>query len=224
MRKHWMAVAAVGCACGAFAGTAAAHGRGGGGYGPGPGYGPSSTIDLYYVPSADIEYPDGDDDGDGFGGKAEFMVGRGVFLTGEYQHNTYDEQDRDLDQFRLGAAFGPGAGNGEGLYGRVQYVNYDLEPLRGAGGVILVDPKEQDGIAGHVGFALPLSPQFRLFGEVGYLSLDDFDGPEFVGGAILQVAPNLGLYGDYRATRLDNSDSDDSVDLDDVRVGVRFTF
>ncbi|HKY90054.1 MAG TPA: hypothetical protein VJM11_03405 [Nevskiaceae bacterium] len=217
-----MAVAAVGCACGAFAGAASAHGGRGGGRGPGPGYGPdhASTLDLYYVPSANIEFFDGDDDGDGFGGKAAFRISRGVFLTGEYQQNTYDEQDRDLDQFRLGMAFGPGAGNGEGLYGRVQYVNYDLERPEGSLGP---DPKEQDGIAGHVGFTLPLSPQFRLFGEVGYLSTDDFDGPEFVGGAILQVAPNLGIYGDYRATRLED-DSEDPVDLDDVRVGVRFTF
>jgi hypothetical protein len=208
-----MAVAAMGCACGAFAGTAAAHGRGGYGPGPGPQYG-DNNLDLYYVPSANIDFDPGEDDGDGFGGKAAFRVGRDVYLTGEYQRNTYDNEDRDLDQFRIGAAFGSGAGNGEGLYARVDYVNYDLE---------LAD--EQDGIGGHVGFALPLSSTFRLFGEVGYLGLDDFSGPEFVGGAVLQVAPNIGIYGDYRATRLEADDNDNvDIDLDDVRVGVRFTF
>ena len=211
MRKHWMAVAAACCVCGTFAGTASAQGRGGPGRGPDPGPG-GSTVDLYYIPSGDVEFVNGDDDGDGFGGKAAFAISRDVFLTGEYQTNTYDEQDRDLDQYRLGAAFGSGAGNGAGFYVRAQYVHYDLE---------LAD--EQDGIAGHVGFSAPLSSTFRLFGEVGYLGLDDLDGPEFVAGAVLQVAPNLGIYGDYRATRLED-DAENSIDFDDVRVGVRFTF
>lgn len=214
MRKHWMAVAAACCVCGTFAGAASAHGRGGG-YGPGYGYGPgpgSSNLDIYYVPSADIDFGDADDSGDGFGGKAAIALSHDVFLTGEYQRNTYDDEHRDLDQFRVGVAFGPGAGNGEGLYGRVQYLNYDLEAA-----------SKQDGIVGDIGFALPLSSQFKLFGEVGYASTDDFDGPEFVGGAVFQVTPTIGIYGDYRATHLED-DNHNKVDLDDARVGVRLTF
>lgn len=209
MRKQWMAAAL--CAGGALCSSAAmAHGpRGGGGGYPNVG---NNTVDIFAVPSADVDFNPGDDSGDGWGLKGAFQVSRDVFLIGEYQSVEYDDENRTLDQYRLGAAFGRGASNGDGFFGDVQYVNFDLENADG-----------QDGIAGHVGFAVPLSPQFRLFGEVGYIGTDDFDGPEFIGGATFQFTPNVGLYADYRATRLED-DNDNNVDLDDFRIGARLIF
>lgn len=173
----------------------------------------NNFVDGYFVPSSEIDFGPVDDDGDGFGVKGAFQVGNQLFLTGEYQSVDYDDTNVDLDQFRLGADLGPGAGaSGKGLYGRAEYVNID-----GDGG------GDQDGIGGHVGFGLPLSQELRLHAEAGYLLLDDIDGPEFLVGATYRVAQNFGVFADYRVSCLD-PDGGGDVDISDLRIGARFYF
>lgn len=152
------------------------------------------------------------EDGNGFGLKGEFQVHDKLFLNGEFQTVDYDD-NFDVDQIRLGGTIGPGAGSkNEGIFGRVEYVNLDF----GSG-------SDQDGIGGHVGYALPLSKEFRLHGQVGYLMLDDVDGPELLVGATYQVAPNIALFGDYRASFLE-ADGGGDLDVSDIRLGARFLF
>lgn len=171
----------------------------------------NNFVDGYGLYS-DVDFGPADDDGLGVGVKGAFQIADRVFLTGEFQTLEYDDSNVDLDQFRFGAGFGPGMGsNGEGLYGRVEYASLEF------------DNDEQDGIAGTVGYALPVSPQLRLHGEIGYLYLDDVDGPELLIGATYRIAQNLSLFGDYRASFLD-VDGGGDVDLSDLRFGVRFNF
>lgn len=156
----------------------------------------------------------GSDDGIGAGVKGGFQVADQIFLTGEFQTVEYDDSNVDLDQIRLGAGFGPGMGpNAEGLYGRVEYVNVDFSP----GG-------DDDGVAGAIGYGLPLNQQFRVHGEVGYVYLDDSDGPELLLGATYRLAQNLGVFADYRMSFLNFDGPGGDLDLSDLRVGVRFTF
>ena len=123
------------------------------------------------------------------------------------------DSNSDFDQIRLGGGFGPGMGpNSEGLYGRVEYINWDF----GHG-------NDDDGIGGAIGYGLPLNPQLRLHGEIGYAYLDDIDGPELTVGATYRMAQNLGLFADYRAGFYD-TDGGPDVDIGDLRFGVRFTF
>lgn len=176
----------------------------------------NSYLDGYYVPSAELEIDlpgigSADDDGDGFGIKGAAELAPQVFLIGEYQSTEYDDSELELDALRIGAGFGAGAGNGGGLYGRIQYIDYEI------------DNEEESGVGGHIGYALPLSNQFRLYGEVGYLKLDDVDGPEVLGGAAFMLAPNLGIFADYRVTQLED-DNDIELTFEDFRVGARFTF
>lgn len=173
----------------------------------------TNHVDGYIVPHSEIDIGPFDDEGDGFGVKGAFQVAPRIFLTGEYQGVEYDDANGDLDQLRLGADFGPGAGaSGQGLYGRGQYVSLDFD-----GG------DDQDGVGAHVGYGMSLTPALRVHGEAGYLLLDDLDGPEFLVGAEYRVAQNLGVFADYRMTRFD-VDGGGDLDLDELRVGARFHF
>lgn len=175
----------------------------------------NNYVDGYFLLSEiDVETPfgDADDDGDGVGVKGAFQVAERVFLTGEFQTVEYDDFDVDLDQLRLGAGMGPGMGaNGQGVYGRVEYATLDF------------DNEDDDGLVGTLGYAVPVSQQFRLHGEVGYAYLDDVDGPELLAGASYRVAQNLSLFGDYRMSFLE-ADGGGDLDLSDLRLGVRFNF
>ena len=144
-----------------------------------------------------------------------FQVADQVFLTGEFQTVEYDDTNVDLDQIRLGAGFGPGMSpNNQGLYGRVEYVNFEFDP-----------GKDDDGVAGAIGYGLPLNPQFRVHGEVGYLYMDDADGPELLIGATYRIAQNFGVFADYRISFLEfDGPGNGDVDVSDLRAGVRFTF
>lgn len=166
-----------------------------------------------YALFSDIDLGPVDDDGIGAGLKGGFQVADQVFLTGEFQTVEYDDFDVDFDQIRLGAGFGPGMGStGEGLYGRAEYVSFDL------------DNEDDDGIGGSVGFGLPLSPAFRLHGEAGYLLLDDADGPELLVGGTYRLAQNFGVFADYRMSFLDPDGGGGDVDISDLRIGARFYF
>lgn len=182
----------------------------------------NNFLDGYYVSgSIETEEPepfDDEVDGDGGGVRGAIELVPDLFLTGEYQSLEYDERfglESELNQFRIGAGFGQGVGNGGGLYGRVEYVSIDDDDDE--------DDDQQNGVGGQIGFALPLSEVLRLYAEVGYLSLDDLDGPEFIFGAHLRLARNLGLFADYRSTQLE-FDGGEEITLEDVRVGARFYF
>lgn len=159
-----------------------------------------------------------DDEGDGGGIKAQLDLG-GVFLTGEYQSVDYDDTEIELDQLRLGIALGPGAGNGGGFYGGAEFVRFAFDYP----GIPESDEDDQDGFGGHIGYAIPLTDLVRLYGQAGYVKLDDIDGPEFLAGIAVELLPNLGLFADYRATDFEDDD-DNELSFDDVRLGVRFTF
>lgn len=182
-------------------------------------------IDGYGVVSSDatIEIDDGllnasgKDDGDGGGIRAQLGLG-GVYLTGEYQSVGYDDTDIDVDQTRLGLRFGPGAGDGTGLYAGAEYINYRFDypdPIN--------DEDEQSGFGGHLGFGIGLLPLVHAYGQVGYVKLDDLDGPEYLVGASVQVLPFLGVFADYRVTDFED-DNNNQLKFEDVRVGARLSF
>lgn len=190
-------IAAI-AACGFAAPTLAATGN--------------NYIDGYFALS-EIDVGPADDDGNGFGVKGAFQVHPQAFITGEFQNVEYDDSDADVDQIRLGAGIGPGMGSsGEGIYGRGEYINFDF------------DSEDQDGLVGTVGYALPINPQFRLHGELGYVYVDDADGPELLVGGTYRLAQNFGLFADYRVSYLDPDGGRGDLDISDFRAGARFYF
>lgn len=182
----------------------------------------NSFIDGYYVPSATVEIDDGgliglEEEGDGAGVKAAIELVPQVFITGEFQSNTYDDNggDVELDTYRIGLGVGEGVGNGDGLYGRIELINADDG----------TDSQEDDsGFAGTLGLGLIISPQIKIYGEAGYLVFDDLGGPELLGGIAFRLLPNLGVFADYRLTQLEVDDTNVEITYDEFRIGARFYF
>jgi hypothetical protein len=177
------------------------------------------TLDAYYIPSSDlsIDTPIGsaDDSGDGFGVKGLFRFADTLGFVGEYQTVTYDDFDLDADQYRLGAGwFLPTT---SGIY--AEYTNIQLGDNNDG---------EADGVGVHGRIAGDLAPGVQVYGEAGYLFLqddaEDIEGYEFLVGGAMQLNPQLGLFADYRLSNLEGQDSEAEFQFDDIRLGVRLYF
>lgn len=179
-------------------------------------------VDAYYIPTTNLEFgvPGGgsaDDNGDGFGVKGFVPFGRtqSFFLNGEYQSSSYDDFDVDVDQLRLGGGWQTPIATGTlGFYGEYAKLS--------------IDDEDADGFGVHARMAFPVLPNAQIYGQVGYLSLEDdnndtADGLEFLVGASYDFTRNIGAFIDYRHTDLEDDD-DYKYKLGDVRVGVRILF
>ena len=172
---------------------------------------PPGYLDVYYLPSAELEstIPGIGRDkrsGDGFGVKGMAPLAETGVMTGEYQTVTYDEGG-DFDQIRIGA----------GVMGR-----------RG-GGALLEFIKMESGQSATDGFGVHLRFGGRQFySQVGYLSLkdgfEDHTGYEFAIGIALTGRDRNGLFVDYRRTVLEGQENDIEDKLSDIRAGVRMGF
>jgi len=74
----------------------------------------------------------------------------------------------------------------------------------------------------HAGLVFAANPQFNLYAQIGYLSIDDADGPEFKFGVDFKANQQVSLFADYRATRFEDEGVD--LDLDDLRIGAAYHF
>ncbi|WP_428311086.1 outer membrane protein [Hydrocarboniphaga sp.] len=177
-------------------------------------------VDGYYIPTSKLDVDlgggvSGDDDGDGFGVKGIVPFGRAqnFFLEGEYQSSSYDDFDVDLDQLRLGGGWQIPLQTGTlAIYG--EYVDLQIDDV----------DADLSGFGVHARLAFPIARNVQIYGQGGYLSLDDhgtYDGFEFLVGASLDITPNIGAFVDYRHTDLSG---DVDYTLGDLRVGVRVLF
>ena len=176
---------------------------------------PFQHVDVYYL-SSDLELTtplgSGDDDGDGFGISGSFRVADQAFLIGEFQSAETDDFDIEIDQLRAGGGFHTVASaNGLSFYGQGEYLQVE------------VDGEDEDGFGLHGGLVLAASEQLRFTGQLGYLSLDDVDGLEYLVSAAFDITPNFGLFADYRVSALEDDDASE-LDLTDVKLGVSLLF
>lgn len=172
-------------------------------------------IDGYYVPSADVDFGLADDDGDGYGVKGRAQFADQLFFSGEYQQNEYDDSDLEFTQLRAGVGFMAPINADASWLARAEFINAELE-APGAGS------DDESGFGVHVGAEAALTPRFIVDGSIGYLSIDDTDGPEFRFGGRFLVGPQFSIFADYRLTQLEDGDAE--TDFDDIRVGVGFMF
>lgn len=181
-----------------------------------------NTLDLYYMPIASHEEGDEEfEDGDGFGAEARLPFGQISFFTGEYQINDYEDfagtgLNGSLEWIRLGGGFYLGPSSP--VYLRGEYVHTEFEVSAGT----FSNSDTDSGWAAHIGVHLPVSEILLIYGESGYITLDDADGYEFTGGAELELNESLGLFADYRYTFLEDDTTEST--LTDVRTGIRLTF
>jgi hypothetical protein len=175
-------------------------------------------IDGYYVPTSDLDNDISSiDSGDGFGvkGFVPFGYRQNFFLEGEYQANSYDH-GLDLDQLRLGGGWQvPMATGSFAVYG--EYITAKIEDDN-------FTYFDGDGFGVHARLAFPIARNVQIYGQAGYVSLDDhgtYEGAEFLVGGSVDITRNIGAFIDYRHSDLKG---DIDYELGDVRVGVRVLF
>ena len=172
---------------------------------------PFQKLSAYFV-NTEIEANGGEDDGSGFGISGAARVADQAYVLGEYQSAELDDSDVDVDQLRAGVGFHTAPASGSPMfYGQGEFVSIEL------------DDEEQDGFGVYGGILFPATEQLHLYGELGYLTLDDLDGLEFSVGGAFDITPNFGLFAEYRLASLED-DNDDDGDLTDVKLGVSLLF
>lgn len=182
--------------------------------------GPTGHLDVYYT-DADLELDapapfGGDDSGDGFGIRGSAKVADRAFVFGQYEKNNYDDSDGKLETIRAGLGFGLWQGNNTSIDVRGEYINVDGKDFPAT---IDID---HEGYGVHVGAAFRPMPGLSLFGDVGWIDIGDYDGPEYTVGAVFNVSNQFGLFADYRIT--DVEDGDIGLKSQDLHLGVRFNF
>lgn len=185
-------------------------------------------LDVYFVPSADVEFSDSDgsvsDDGDGFGIKGKAHIADTVTLHGEYQATTVDDfsgstVDVDVDQLRFGFGVHSQANDSNvRFYGEVEYVDLEVEFASGGFNVA----GDADGFGLRVGALFLGEGPFSGYGSIGYLDVDDTDGLEFLVGLAAEFSEGLGGFIDYRSNSFEADDGE--IELSDIRLGLRVLF
>lgn len=173
---------------------------------------PYSNADLYYT-WIDQDIAGEKVDGDGFGLRGRGFVTPNVFVLGQYQE-TELEDVVDFTETRAGIGFG--AMISPAAYASLQAEFTDIE-YEFPGFAI-----DDDGYAILAGLEGRISETVRVFGRVGYVSLEETDGPEFVVGGSAMFTENLGLVVEYRNTTLED-DAGDELDLTEIRAGLRLS-
>lgn len=173
-------------------------------------------LDVYYTASADIKVDStlgsGDDEGDGFGLRALAPISDTAALTAEYQSNTYDDSNLDIDQLRLGLGIvGP---TRSGVL--VEYLDLD------------VDGDQADGFGIHLRLSGDPKQGLYFYGQAGYLMLqddvEDIRGLEFSLGLAAPLGPTSHLFFDFRRSQLEGESSQDELEFSDLRLGLRLGF
>jgi hypothetical protein len=194
-----------------LAAPAAAMASGNGGY-----------LDLFYVPSADLELSDSSDTissdgGAGFGIRARTAGSDSFFFQGEYQKDEYDgfegvDLDTETTNLRLGLGL---AGGDSGIYGLLEYVKFGID-IEGVG------DEDDNGFGAHVGVRGDGPTYF--FGQIGMVDVGDFgNGLEFLVGGAMKVGDAASVVVDYRVTNLEDDDGAEAK-ISDLRVGLRVGF
>ncbi|SEQ29343.1 hypothetical protein SAMN04488038_105159 [Solimonas aquatica] len=190
-----------------------------------PGYQvPPIGVDLYYIPQTKLEATDAfsgltaDDDGDGFGARITApLANTGLRFNAEYQSSKLSDSDIDVDQLRIGGSW---MTPGPVRFGAVgEYIDLTLD-ANGNG------KSELTGFGVHGRVEVDLPPMLSLYGQVGYVNLDDngtVDGVEFTVGGLLQLNRQFGVFADYRESDLEDENSN-KLNISDARVGVRLLF
>lgn len=207
----------------------------------------AADLDLYYTPYTTLKFEDANaqdlkfDDGDGWGVKGKFGLVHNLFLSGEFEKNSYDDiringepilpgfpgtsldLSQKTEQYRAGLGY---VFNDTPFYALGEYIRYDSK-LRVSDGnsAQYSDDDTQEGWGAHLGLKHKvLKNALTLNAEIGYVAIGDVDGLEVLGGVAMNITEHLGLFADYRLTSLVGNDSTPDTRLEEVRVGARISF
>ena len=176
---------------------------------------PVGKVGINLAPKADIDSPNDNGDGNGFGLYGQFGSDT-LFGCADYQKSRLDinGDNSDTKETRFGGGYQSGTDKAT-LVVRVENYRLEVEPDTGSG-------VDESGIGIHIGGDLAVAENIGLFGDVGYLSLDNWDGNEFRLGVRGKVTDTAEAYAAWRKLSLD--DAGDNYDLSDLRVGINVLF
>jgi len=152
-------------------------------------------------------------DGTGYGLRAE--VGGALHLHGEYVAGQLDVNSVDVDvtDSRLGLGYRSHFDGGY-ILAIGEYVGINLE----IGSADATD----EGIGVHLGGGYYLNDRTTLYGRLGVIALDDLDGSEVRVGINSKLNESTIVFAQYRTMMLSESGFD--MDVNDLRIGVNFSF
>lgn len=173
----------------------------------------TGNLDIYYVDSETEFEGGGSVDGDGFGIRGAGKIADQIFLYGEYQSVEYDfAGDPETEQIRAGGGFFFLQQTEMAAYGKAEFINVDSD----------FTDDDSSGFGLHAGLNFMPMPALALTGQVGYIDIEDADGPEYLLGASYNITPQIGIFTDYRFTDLESDAGD--AEIKDWRIGGRFNF
>lgn len=192
-------------------------------------------LDAYAVLDSEIDAEvgdaSGDVEGDGYGLKGALSFGERFFLAGEYQETEYDDLcceiddsgalvvdsdgnavrvDAELTQYRAGLGLRSDSFGSTIAFALAQYVRFESDVSDNSG--------DLDGYGVHAGLRGE-NGRLGVTVQIGYLDLDEADGPEYQIEADYRLFDAIGLFANYRITDLDNDDFDIEERTADFRVG-----
>jgi len=167
-----------------------------------------------YITMTDLDLgAGGQDDGMGFGVRGWASVNGPWFVHGEYQTTTLDDSNFDVDQLRIGGGLVGEMQEGTMWLAKGEYISISSDAFA----------DDQTGFGAHGGIMFAASPQFHLFGTLGYLSTSDTDGLEFNLGGSFSFTRELAAFLDYRSY-MGSVDPSGDLDLTDMHFGVAYMF
>ncbi|HXG27608.1 MAG TPA: outer membrane beta-barrel protein [Nevskiales bacterium] len=175
-----------------------------------------SYAELNYIADQDFDLSGaGSDDGDGFNFNASFAIDDTFFVNGSYSDVGLDDSNIDVSTFNVGVGGRSPLSSTLDAYGVVSYEDVEVD-IPGFGDV------DDDGFGIAGGLRGLMSANFELNGQVKYTDIGDSDGWGFKLGALYGFAPNWAAGADYSSSELEDGGAD--LDIDELRVGVRYIF
>lgn len=194
-------------------------------------FGPGVTLEGYYArASADVTWQEGVEyadsgssgagyasvtdsvDGNGYGARGVFKSGLGVIAGAEYEKQSLDD-NYGLDDFedrRAGLGYEFDVTPLATFYGRADYVSMKF------------DDQSENGFGVYAGGDIGVLGMVSVYGRAGYVNVNDVDGPEAIAGVAISTALFIKFFAEYH--KLDLKGSGSELDLDEGRIGVRFSF
>lgn len=174
------------------------------------------TVQIFY----DRSLGDGQDEISGFGLQGYAHVAPNFFVSGMYQ--TLDAEDfigADVDELRIGFGVNSTDSKKGGMYGRIEYVDYEADPSAGPS-------VDADGFAVHAGAWYAATERLVLNAEIGIAEAEsdsgntllDTSGSEFSFAASYAMSEVFSFFAERR----------ESIALSgfaaETRFGVGFSF
>jgi hypothetical protein len=175
-----------------------------------------SYAELNYIADQEFDISGaGSDDGDGFNFNASFAIDDTFFVNGGYSDTSLDDTNSDITSFNVGVGGRSPLSSTVDAFGVVSYENVEVD-VGGAGSV------DDDGFGIAGGLRGLVATNFELNGQVKYTDIGDADGWGFKVGALYGFAPNWAAGADFSSSELEDGGAD--LDIDELRVGVRYIF